>query len=318
MNDFADFLRSLGLRPRAIVADGRWRRCATENHPHRKNGAYKLSMDGRIGWGQDWAVHSEPATWRPEATEDAPVLDYAEIRRRNDEAAAEQRRAAAAAREFYAGCAALVGGHAYLTAHGLDMTGCRGLKVDRKGWLVVPMGAKRELMSVQRISPDGEKRFWAGAPTAGASYRVERPRATVTILCEGLATGLALFAAVPTARVVVAFNCRNFVPVAESLPKKGMVAVAADNDHETQARLGHNPGLDAAREAAALLGCEVAVPEGIRGTDFCDLRVERVAERVAKRMYGRRQEMESSVRRGVDAEIAHMILRAARYLPVSA
>lgn len=317
MSDFETFLRDAGLIPGTVVADGKWRRCRTEDKPKRKNGAYKLALDGGIGWAQNHAVHTEPLTWRPESDAAAPVLDYAAIRRRNVEEQEQRQRAIQGARAFYASCGALIGGHDYLSAKGLDMTGCRGLRVDRSGWLVVPMGSNRELMSVQRIAANGDKRFWPGAPTTGASYTVDRRGATLTILCEGLATGLALFAAVPLARVVVAFNAGNMPKVAEKMPRIGMACVAADNDHETEARIGKNPGILAAMEAAGVLGCQVAIPEGIEGTDWCDFRVERLEQR-GRKVYGKRTESEGSIRRAVDAEIAREILRAARYLPQAA
>jgi putative DNA primase/helicase len=312
MTDFAAFLTALGLRPRVIVADGRWRRCSTENHPHRKNGAYCLAADGRIGWAQDWAIHAEPLTWRPAGALPAALPDYREIRRRNQEANAERARAIQGARAYYAAAAPLVGGHPYLSARGLDMTGCRGLKLDARGHLVVPMTVGGEIRSVQRIGADGEKRFWPGAPTTGTSYLLLRPRAPLTVLCEGLATGLTLYAAIPTARVVVAFNAGNLAPVARSLPRYGMAVVAADNDHETEARIGRNPGLDAAREAAEILGCEVATPE-CEGTDWDDYRQERTRA-LTVATYGRRTPSEANARRQVEGEIRSQVLRGARLL----
>src|SRR5690606_3035190 len=116
-------------------------------------------------------------------------------------------------------------------SHGLDMTGCGGLRVDNEGWLVVPAYRGAEFSSVQRIAPDGQKRFWPGAPMKGVSYLIDRPGASVTVLAEGLATGLAIHAACPLVRVVIAFSAQNLVTVAKRRRWQGMVAVAADNDH---------------------------------------------------------------------------------------
>lgn len=309
---FEAFLRAHGLRPRTIAPDGKWRRCATESHPRSRNGAYKLAPDGRVGWVQDWARDQEPVTWRPEAEVEAPRFDPVALGRARREALENVRRAMDAAREFYASCKPLVGGHPYLEAHGLDMTGCYGLKVDRDGWMVVPALRGRKLMTVQRIAPDGTKRFWKGAPVKGASYAVERRGATVTVLCEGLATGLALYAAVPMSRVVVAFNAGNMVDVAPSLPG-GLTVVAADNDHGTAERIGENPGVVKATEAAEVLGCGVAVPEGMDGTDFCDLRNQRIRELRARRLPNER---DSAIVRTVDAEIARDAMRHARFRAV--
>jgi putative DNA primase/helicase len=334
MNDFAAFVVSLGLLPSgAIVPDGRWHRCPTEDHPKKNNGAWKLAPDGGIGWVQNHAVHAEPLTWRPTGHTPAVPIDQVALRRAQAREREERARASEEARGFYRQCRPLAGGHDYLSAHGLDMCGCAGLRVDRRGWLVVPMCRGGELVSVQRIAPDGEKRFWTGAPINATSYTLDRAGATLTILCEGLATALALYAAVPLSRVVVAFNAGNLPRVATQAGYRGMVAVAADNDHRTvcpQHRADNlpapyqpwadrpdwcrcNPGKCYASETAEILGCGYAVPEGIEGTDFCDLRTERVAQRLAVKVYGRRQESETAIRRAVDAEITACVMRAARF-----
>lgn len=305
---FEAFLRDLGLRPREITGDGKWRRCPTEEHPRKTNGTYKLAEDGNVGWGQNWEVHAAPLMWRPEQTDKVAQIDYATIRQRQAHARQELLKATAAARNFYAECKPLRGGHPYLTAHNLNMAGCHGLKVDAKGWLVVPVLLDGALMSVQRIGPAGEKKFWPGASVKGASYTVKRNGASITVLCEGLATGLAIFAAARLTRIVVAFNAGNLPRV--SVPRSGLAVVAADNDHETAARLGRNPGVLAAQEAAAGLGCGVAIPEGIAGTDWCDWRAEMAAKRIAERPNARSTE----IRRGVDAEIASAMARNARFL----
>lgn len=304
--DFHDFLRSLGLQPGPIVPDGRVRRCRTDDKPRHRNGAYWLAPEGNFGWGQNWAIHQEPIVWRPGEGVEVPEFDPVAHRRRMQEARRERVQAIQGAREFYASCAPLFGGHEYLSEKRLDMTGCRGFKVDSDGWLVVPMMRRGEVQSVQRIAPDGTKRFWPGAPTAGTSYPIERQRATLTVLCEGLATGLAIFAAVPFARVIVAFNAGNMPRIASEMPKRGLICVAADNDHETEQRIGENPGVVYATEAAEILGCGVAVPEKISGTDWLDLRIQRTLERVDRGV------REGIARREADGEITRAMMRAAK------
>ena len=308
-DSFEAFVRSLGLLPRyPCAADGKWHRCPTESHPRKKNGSFKLSTDGRVGWVQDFATMMEPVTWRPDRESPQPHFDAMQLRRANAEARQRQVRAVQAARDFHRDCNPLIGGHPYLEAHGLDASGCYGLRVDRDDWLVVPMFKDRNLMSVQRVSPEGVKRFWRDAPVSGASYIIERPHASITVLCEGLATGLAIFNAAPLTRIIVAFNSGNLSRV--SVPYSGMLTIAADNDWGTEERIGTNPGLLAAQEAAGVHGGGIAVPLDIQGTDFCDLRQERLAERMeTKRLHQTR----GDVRRAVDAEIADAIARAAKF-----
>lgn len=318
-NDFRAFLLSLGLSPGTVLPDGRWRRCPTESHPRKKNGAYKLAPDGRIGWGQDHASHTNAVTWRMDGHQEKPMpFDPAALARAHAEARRKQVMASHAAREFYANtCQPLRDGHPYLESHGLEMAGCSGLKLDRDGWLVVPAYRERNLMTVQRISPDGDKRFWPGAPVKGASYVVERRGASITVLCEGLATGLALFAAAPLTRILVAFNSGNLKQVA--IPHAGMLAIAADNDWKTAERVGTNPGLLAAQEAAGAFGVGVVAvpPAEMDGSDWCDWRNEEIAKRTERRVYGSR-ETPLSIRRAVDAEVASAIMRAARIPHVKA
>lgn len=191
MNSFESFLREAGLIPRTIAADGRWRRCPTVSQPSKQNGAYNLAQDGQVGWCQDWATQNEAVMWRPERVYIAPPPDYAGIARRAEQERRRQREAIEGARAFFRGCEAILGGHGYLAAHGLDMRGCFGLKIDADGWLVIPALKGRELVTVQRISPAGDKRFWAGAPVKGASYTIggaasgSRSRSFIKGVCGG-------------------------------------------------------------------------------------------------------------------------------------
>jgi len=327
--EFGDFLRSIGLRPGVIAADGKIRRCPTDSKPRKKNGAYFLAPDGLYGWGQDHRVHAEPIEWRPERRDVAlPAFDPAKLRRAREDHRRKQEYAVQDARRFYAHCTPLRGGHPYLRSHGLDMTGCYGLRVDRDGWLVVPIFIGRNITSLQRIAPDGTKLFWKDAPFKGGSYTLRRPGAPLTILCEGLATGLALYAAVPTASVTVAFTAGNMVQVAPRIGP-GLRVVAADNDHETVCHKHRAEGLEAPFEpwderpdwclcnpgraygdaAAEILGCGVALPTGIHGTDWCDWMQEHLAERMEKR--GPYQSA-ATVRAAVNAQMRMEIQKHAR------
>lgn len=291
---FDQFLRSIGLRPRVIAADEEVRRCPTDRHPRKKNGAYWLAADGKFGWGRDHAIHIDgPVKWHAEKED--PGMSRAELdrlRRKNErlrkrrERKLQQEKAEASekAREFYRSCKPLRDSHPYLEAHRLSIAGCEGLKEDPDGWLVVPAfrptpDGSREVVTVQRISPDGKKLFWKHAPAAGATYTIPRRDAAITVLCEGLATGLALYDALhpaPSARILVAFTATNLYhrDVVKRVPE-GSVVVAADNDEETEERTGENPGVIAANRAAVLLGCGVAIPRCVDGTDWADYREER-------------------------------------------
>lgn len=181
-----------------------------------------LTFDGKVGFFQDWSRDQEPHTWKADGEVTiGREYDPAEMRKAREEQRREKRAAIVDAREFYSSCKPLLYGHDYLRAHGLDMTGCYGLKVDDEGWMVVPGYVRGRVVTVQRISPEGQKLFWKGAPSKGAYYPIERRGATVTVFCEGLATGLALYACLPLAQVITTFSTGNLVEVARRVAEDG-------------------------------------------------------------------------------------------------
>lgn len=311
---FEQFLRALGLRPKSVVADGKWHRCATEAYPRRRNGTYKLMPDLRAGLARDFSIMTETARWRADHAEEIAVFDPDQLAEARSEASRAERdrlqQASGAALRHYLYCQPIRRVHPYLESHGLTMLGTDRLRVDSMGWLVVPASVGTRLVSVQSISAKGEKRYWSGAQMAGASFTIEHKHATLTVFCEGLATALAIYHAVPESRVVCCFDSGNLSRITQR--PLGLVVIAADNDHGTEQRIGKNPGLDAARRAQEATGAGIAVPEGIEGTDWCDYRLERFRAR-----WGRRREFDSDhrIQAGVDSEIRLAVTRAAIYVP---
>jgi len=298
MSSFENALRAAGLRPRDVVADGKLRRCATDTHPHRRNGWFVLHLDGRRGvWGDNaQAPRQALGTWTAEGSEHhiPSAAEQERQRKAREQARADRIHAIRRARDQWNEARPCTRLHAYLQNKGLSALGTIGLR-ELDGWLVVPVLWRGRVISVQRIHPDGTKRFAVGAPVKGGHYAITRFRPALTVLCEGLATGLAIYQCVRNADVVVCFDAGNLLPVVQELKPTGNVIVAADNDHGTLARRGFNPGLDKARNAAELIGAGVAYPEGIDGTDWCD----------ALREYG-----PTGARR-----VERLILGASRYVP---
>ena len=316
MSDFLQFVQANGIIVPDTFTPGRWIRCRTESHPRKKNGSIKLADDGLVGWCQDYAVHAEPVMWR--ASDDAAAMaapiDRAAIARRQEERRAALCEATLGARAFYEKCAPLRDSHPYLVGKGLGVAGCVGLRVDTDGWLVVPMLYNGKILSLQRISPDGEKKFHFGATTKCAYYALERAGAAVTVLVEGFATGLTVFQAIANCRVIVAFNAGNLPVVAERMDRSGMGVVCADNDHETAARIGRNPGLDAAHAAAALLGVGVAAP-ACKGTDWNDYAMEQMELALEGQAFSfNRKRTVLQVQASVFAGIKLKVMREARLL----
>jgi putative DNA primase/helicase len=278
---------------RAPVDDGKWHRCATEDHPKKRNGAFKLEIGGAKGWWRNWALDSTPNTWRAEGEVTVRPVDRARIEARRREERQRRQRAVEYARQLWADGAPYAG-HKYLTDKGLSALGCNVLRVwegivwvdeqqvqDR--WLLVPMYLRGQLVNVQRIGTTGIKRQIAAAPQIGACLELPRRGYALTVLVEGLATGLAVFQTVKQARVLVTFYADNLARVADEIRPTGSVVVAADNDWQTAARGKGNPGIDKAQNVTELLGCGVAWPKGIEGSDWCDAMKE-WGERAPARM----------------------------------
>jgi putative DNA primase/helicase len=289
---FLEFLAELGipLSRGALRLDGRMHRYHVEgDQGSERNGAYAVYMDGRpAGWAMSWsAKHGvpEPVTWVMKRSELTPLTQeekkrYAEEmqrrRRQRDESISEMRAEAAHRAQAMWNAATPVGEALrrpgqYLNRKKLrEPVGARQLGND----LLIPLySPEGELVNVQRISPDGTKRFLSGGVTGGcfcvlAEEEAERGR--YVFLCEGWATGATIHEATGCA-VVVAWSCGNLKAVAQWARKRwpSKLALASDFDHKTAGNPGTNVGFAVAEE----LDLPLAVPPfktGERGTDWND------------------------------------------------
>lgn len=320
MRDFLLFCLEHGVNSPSDLDPGRWVRCSTVDHPHKKgrsgNGNVKISEDGRIGWVINFATMEKAATWRAHgsnSTGDTEALKRLSAERFRERERLEKK-AMADARRHYQSCLPLNGPTAYMQAKELDCTGCQDCRRTQAGALVVPMTIEQEIISTQTILEDGSKKFFSGAPVKGATFAMVRKNSTVHLLCEGFATGAALFSAVPEATVTVCFSAGNLVTVAQRKKLHGLVCVCADDDHETLSRIGRNPGLEAAAEAAKILGCGVAKPE-CSGSDwndvFCDL-LRRFKE---DDMLSKFKKQPGQIRKNALARVKSFIMPSLKFVP---
>ena len=290
MSDLISFARAQGLlidyvpRPSAT----RWYRFPTEEKPKKKNGALKNLGD--VAFIVNFNRPGERATWHPDSSRTHYVEDLALKRRLAAERAQEARERAQAMRklrEAFAALPPLRGGHPYLEAKGLTMEGCFGLRVDHAGRLVIPAYKDGVLMSAQSITASGVKKYARLCPMQGATYVLDRAGASVTVAAEGLSTGLAVFQTLKNSRVIVFFDLGNMVRTLPLIRLSGLVVVAGDNDHATLVRMTElkaqnphaptpsNPGLELGEQAARSVGAGFVYPEGIAGSDWADLRIEK-------------------------------------------
>lgn len=269
--NFEQALTAHGLLPRRIVDDGKWYRCATVDHPKKKNGAYLLWVGGQRGYFKNFATDDDYVEWRsdkPISPADQRAMDE-RIKRLRQKDAAARARAINDMRAHWEGLPIFTNWHAYLERKGLSLLGCKGLRLQGDD-LVIPMFRGGALVNLQTIAMDGRKLYRAGCPVKGATFVLSRARSAVTCFVEGFATGLAVFQTVLNSTVVVCFDAGNLLAVAEEARPRGMAVVCADNDWETQRDRGMNKGVENGKKAAEAMRCGVAFPEGIRGTDWAD------------------------------------------------
>lgn len=224
------------------VEYGAWRRVKTTDHPNKRNGAYLHRGD--IAFVQNHATMGEPETWFPDAN-NAIRIDSAAIARRCAEAARalqEGRQKAAKLAEWMLSQCALER-HAYLDSKGFPdelgyifrTEGCSPL-------LCIPMRAGGQLVGVQKITIDGEKRFLFGQRTVGTEFVFDNKG--LDFFCEGYATGLSLRAALAALkmryRIHVCFSAHNLATLASACP--GAIVVADNDESKTGQKAAEKSG----------------------------------------------------------------------------
>lgn len=188
------------------------------------------------------------------------------------EKAAAQLVAAAAAASKWAG-AADAGASAYLVRKAVDGYGVR----HAGNVLLVPLrDAAGQLWSVQEIFPNGRKTLPKDCRVSGCFHTIGDVAGSAWLLiAEGYATAATLHQATGYA-VVAAFNEDNVRHVAAAMRKLhpgAKLLICADDDSQTEAKIGKNPGIVAAMAAAKSVRGAWCKPAGlpVGKTDFNDL-----------------------------------------------
>ena len=170
--------------------------------------------------------------------------------------------------------AAAGGTSGYLNRKGVQGYGVRCLN---DGTVLMPLrDATGKLWNLQRIDARGEKRFHPRGRVSGCYHLIgELASSAWVLIAEGYATAATLHEATGCA-VVVAFNAANVRHVAaviRQLAPDARVMVCADDDTETEAKSGKNPGVASASSAATSINGYWCKPEGLPAgaTDFNDL-----------------------------------------------
>ena len=244
--------------------------------PGTLNGWYVFYLDGiasgafgswKTNGSNAWSIRT-PANYR----EAEQVRQRIEQARQQREAEQRQRQLSAAtlAQRWWRDARRAALDHVYLIAKGVRSHSLR----QRNDELLVPLYSGGVLVNLQRIAPDGSKRFLAGGRVKGAYSPMGHitPGSPICI-CEGWATGATLHESGHT--VACAMNAGNLKPVALALRAEyhtTEIIVAGDDDRQTEG----NPGRTAANAAAIAVGGLVAFPDWPSSapntlTDFNDL-----------------------------------------------
>ena len=229
---FVSFARSHGLILDYAEPDSRWHRCATEDKPKKKNGAYL--WDGIRGVVKNFATMTDYAAFR-DGTKIGRITKN-ELRARKVIADADKRARQIEARRLASDMMkrASTAPHPYLATKGFPNEA--GLVLD--GELLIPMrefSLYKQLNSLQRIAADGSKLFLPGGKAKGSVFIIGPMMARERWLCEGYATGLsireALRALYRQASIVVCFSAGNLTHIGRLLKAlKQPAYVMADND----------------------------------------------------------------------------------------
>lgn len=307
ISDFPSFATSLGFRiAEPILADGKVRRINLRPESRSKTGWYVAYDHGEwatVVFG-DWADGAGAIKWssRPErrmsgtdriahkAKVDAAMKAEAEKRAQQTERAL--RHVARFWRDANLVTSEEPIDHPYLAAKQIDGRHFRTVqRKEKDGTMVVELLAplrdfQENIVNIQRILPNGSKRFIAGAPVSGSWFRTDPVMPSPNtqgeiVITEGIATAASIRKWVDCI-CLAAMNAGNLPVVtkwARSRWPDARIIIAADDDRwekdGTPRLVEKNAGRKKAAEAAEGTRALILFPSFMlvesRGTDWNDL-----------------------------------------------
>ena len=262
-NQFRAAIRNAGLSPPDVIEPGKLHRFPGHDKCDANRAAWCMLFADELGgcfgdWSSGLSEHwsakrDQPMTRKQRETFKA---QQSAVRAQVDsERNAGTTKAAETAAQAWAVATPATGDHRYLRDKGISPHGIRSNGQE----LLVPLfDAEGKLHSLQRIRPDGEKRYLSGGAIKGHYYIIGNLHDRV-IIGEGYATCASVHEATGIP-IAVAFDCGNLEPVARALRSKFpdiQIIIAADDDSKTEG----NPGITKATTAAKAVGGFLAVPD---------------------------------------------------------
>lgn len=276
--DFVSFMEANGIKALEPIA-GRLAtgalirfRCDGDGKG-RKNGWAILYLDERpAGAFGNYRLNTGTLKWKANDSRSLTAEEREAMRRewqvtrerREAEKRDAEREAARDAADLWTRAAPANPDHAYAARKRLDVSSLRQVG-DR---LLVPMfDTEGALWNLQRISPDGTKRFLKGGRVDDLFCIIGSfsKAGEKCVIGEGFATMSAVHLATG-APCVTAFTSANLIRVARlwnDLRPDLSYVIFGDDDAGTAAKPPYrNVGLEAAKAAAAEIGAQIAVPLG--------------------------------------------------------
>ncbi len=236
-----------------------------EDKPNTSNGWYVLYLDGiASGAFGSWKAGSS-STWSSRKPTDMKEIQLVEQRieyakQQREEAQARQHiKAADREGRIWCGAQPAQADHPYLLRKGIKPHRLR----QSGDTLLVPLYADGLLMNLQRIYPNGAQRFPAGGKVKGCYSPIGRLELGEPLyIAEGWATGASIHEATGCA-VACAMSAGNLLNVGRQLQRyypESILIIAGDDDRKSEAEGKGNAGVEAATNAAAVLGCAMVLP----------------------------------------------------------
>lgn len=291
-----ELMEGIGLLPPDhFVFDGNFHTCGVQGSPKSVAGRYKVYADDMpTVLVRNWKT-GDCVTWsakrKADMTPEERKLYNKRIAEERKQAEAEQKakyaRAAKKARYLWPKFMPAKEDNPYLQR---KMLPPGPFRQTRSGTLALPvLDCQGQMMTLQFITREGEKRFMAEGDTAGGRFPIPSQDGQDTgplLIGEGAATVGSTCLATDLAGEI-AFTCGNLPRVARDArarwPEREIV-ILEDNDQKTEAEQGINPGFEASLKAAQEAGARIAHCPAKKGLsrDFSDMYCEEGAEAVRK------------------------------------
>lgn len=278
MNNFIEVIReALGGGPSpGDLVPGKWIRFSTNGRRDDTSGSCLIFPDMEGGVYFDWRREGISGTWqaKKDRTPEEKVAFNERVMAARAEAARleQERRAECRARcaEIWCKAEGATDDHLYLIKKNVKPHSIKQFGGD----LLIPVrDSEGTLHGLQKIKPDGDKRFEPGTAVSGHYHTIGNPNGKI-LIAEGYATAATIHEVTGLA-VSCAFNAGNLKAVALAVREKYPdmeIIIAADDDYMT----GCNPGRTKATAAAKAVNGSLTIPvfrdtRGQKDTDFNDL-----------------------------------------------